>query len=143
MHLIAYISESLIPQGREDFEIEQIIESATAFNAAHDVTGVLFYRRRQFMQILEGDIKTLRALMNSITADRRHKNVQILADVVITNRDYTDWSMKLFNLETPRSFTEIDLQAVVDSFKRSRIPSSNSFLSFYETIMNETLPGKT
>lgn len=59
-------------------ELVGLLDWSRRWNLEHDVTGLLLYRDCAFMQLLEGDEPTVRALFASISADRRHQDVDLL-----------------------------------------------------------------
>ena len=70
-----------------------ILRSAQAFNADNGITGVLAQGQGVYLQVLEGRRAEVNALYARITADKRHKNVQLMAFVDITQRRYGAWAM--------------------------------------------------
>ena len=70
-----------------------ILRSAQAFNSENGITGVLCQGQGVWMQVLEGGRKELGALYGRIAADKRHKNVQMIAVEDIAHRRYGAWAM--------------------------------------------------
>ena len=70
-----------------------ILRSAQAFNADNRITGVLAQGQGVYLQVLEGRRSDVNALYGRITADKRHKNVQLMAFEDITQRRYGAWAM--------------------------------------------------
>ena len=70
-----------------------ILRSAQAFNADHGITGVLCQGQGVYLQVLEGGRSEVNVLYARIAADRRHKNVQLMAFEDITRRRYGAWAM--------------------------------------------------
>lgn len=63
------------------------------WNAAHGVTGLLLYRDCAFMQLLEGDEETVRALFDRIAVDKRHQDVDLIWTAETDGRRFGDWTM--------------------------------------------------
>ena len=70
------------------------------------VTGLLLYKDGEFMQALEGDEATVRALFARISQDPRHERVHLLTTVEVPRRQFPQWSMGFKNLD------EIDIRTV-------------------------------
>ncbi|GAA0858412.1 BLUF domain-containing protein [Aliiglaciecola litoralis] len=77
----------------EQHELEGLLAQSRANNAQADVTGLLLYRNGCFMQVLEGPESKVDTLYASISADTRHKNVFLLYESAISERDFAQWSM--------------------------------------------------
>ena len=90
---LLYVSEScLAPQHATD-EIDLIMQISIARNAALDVNGALLFTGTYFAQRLEGRVEAVRQLMTSIEADARHRNVRIIDNAPIAEREFARWSM--------------------------------------------------
>ena len=70
-----------------------ILRSAQAFNADHGITGVLCQGQGVYLQVLEGKRSDINTLYGRIAADKRHKDVQLMAFEDITHRRYGAWAM--------------------------------------------------
>ena len=57
-----YLYISTAP-GLSDEEVDAIVDQSARNNTANAVTGLLFYNGRNFLQLFEGDEKTVDALM--------------------------------------------------------------------------------
>lgn len=88
---IAYISSSSQPMSTE--ALLALLQQCLKNNSQLAVTGMLMYGNGTFLQVLEGDEKTVDALVGKIGKDPRHSGVQILHRKPIERREYNDWSM--------------------------------------------------
>jgi Sensors of blue-light using FAD len=70
-----------------------ILRSAQAFNTDNGITGVLCQGQGVYLQVLEGRRGEVNSLYARIAADRRHKNVQLMAFEDIIGRRYGAWAM--------------------------------------------------
>lgn len=92
-----YIYVSTAPQlGRG--EIDSILESCQRNNAARNVTGLLLYNGRNFLQLLEGAGEDLEWVIGRISSDPRHSGISVLADVDCEERSCPDWLMRHIRL---------------------------------------------
>lgn len=95
---IIYISRATRPATRRD--LDRIGRLASENNATLGVTGVLIYARGVFLQMLEGDPRTLNALMESkILPDRRHEDVRVLYRAPAEERLAASWAMNVLKVE--------------------------------------------
>ncbi|WP_227526385.1 BLUF domain-containing protein [Psychrobacter sp. Marseille-P5312] len=96
---LVYVS-SLTLRSRLSASIFDEVEGhAKDFNEQHGITGTLCYGNGHFLQCIEGEKAEVAALTQRIFADERHKDVQVLVLQVITQRDFSDWRMRLLFLE--------------------------------------------
>jgi hypothetical protein len=73
--------------------IEDMLRTARAKNRLRDITGLLMFDHRHFLQVLEGDRQQLSDLYTSLVRDPRHRHLLILQCVPIDERQFADWSM--------------------------------------------------
>ena len=91
MRRIIYASRAV-----SDFEDEALVDlllRARASNEEHDVTGMLVYAARSFLQAIEGDDEGVEAVWDRIRLDDRHTDLRVLADGPAEGRLFRDWSM--------------------------------------------------
>jgi hypothetical protein len=100
-------------------EIRELLETSRRNNADHDISGMLVFRGRRVMQVLEGEEADVRELYRSILADPRHHDVLTVWTSVHEQRRFPDWSMGFDELEIPSdrpaSWPEPDLAALTSS----------------------------
>jgi hypothetical protein len=82
-----------------DEQLESLVSEARNFNVAHDITGLLVFDGKSFLQILEGDKKIVEDLYDRISMDERHCNVNLRWSQHSAERSFSDWSMGCFALE--------------------------------------------
>ena len=74
-------------------EIEKILVSCKKNNASLNITGVLLYSPRKFIQYLEGDSKAIMRLYETIKADPRHERTMMISYGPIIQRFFPSWHM--------------------------------------------------
>ena len=84
-----------------DRELRSLLAQCRLSNAQTGVTGMLLYKDGNFMQALEGDERTVRALEACIAADRRHQGMVTLHSGHTTERQFSDWTMGFYDLNAP------------------------------------------
>lgn len=83
-------------------EVDALLESARRHNTRHDLTGMLAFDSRYFLQVLEGDREALSALYGRLVTDPRHRRVVILGVEPIERRRFADWAMAFAPADTRR-----------------------------------------
>ncbi|MBV9932183.1 MAG: BLUF domain-containing protein [Alphaproteobacteria bacterium] len=90
---LLYVSESCLAWPDDAHEVDDIVTNARARNEQLGVTGALIYTRTHFAQVLEGETAAIDAVMTSIRADARHRNLCVVADEALATRHFPDWTM--------------------------------------------------
>lgn len=90
---LLYVSRSTLAIEGDDKEVAEIVDVATARNGSLNITGALIYTEQHFAQVLEGPIKGVRELMNSILRDKRHRDVTVVVEQKISARKFPRWAM--------------------------------------------------
>jgi len=111
---ISYISAATEPMSTQ--ALLGLLQSCRENNASQGVTGMLLYGNATFLQVLEGEERTIDDLIERIRKDPRHTDLQILHRATIERRQYSDWSMgfkrvsdkELRQVEGLRDFAEKD-----------------------------------
>jgi hypothetical protein len=88
---IIYSSKSATPMQRD--ELEELLEHARSSNAEKGITGALVYVDGVFLQVLEGELDTVRELMEKISKDYRHETVTVLKEGATPAASFSDWEM--------------------------------------------------
>ena len=88
---ISYISRAAEPMPAD--KLLALLQQCLANNVSNGVTGMLVYGNETFLQALEGDDKAVDDLVEKISKDPRHKNIQLLHRRPIEGRQYSDWTM--------------------------------------------------
>ncbi len=91
--LVRLIYASTATDGVDMNEFKRILETAQRNNANRDLTGVLCFNSRVFLQALEGSREAVNDLYGKLGKDPRHFNLAILKYEQIQTRIYSDWSM--------------------------------------------------
>lgn len=97
---LAYVSHALIPT--HDAQMLEIARQSLRNNARLGITGALYFDGNQFFQVLEGSDAAIAVVFDSIRADPRHCDVQVVCHGPIAQRLFSDWSMKFVDGQTHR-----------------------------------------
>jgi hypothetical protein len=90
---IVYVSDAVGDAGVGLLPLIDIIGASDRNNRRDYLTGVLMRHEGRFFQAIEGARVDLDRLMGRLRADRRHTNIQILAEIPITQRLFPAWAM--------------------------------------------------
>jgi len=80
-------------------ELLELLAKARENNTRLGVSGMLLYKGGNFMQVLEGEEQTVRALYTKISHDQRHRGLLALLQGEQAERQFPDWSMGFHNLD--------------------------------------------
>jgi hypothetical protein len=78
----------------------RILDEAREGNKGEEITGVLAFDRRWFLQCLEGPRDSLTRKFLAIARDQRHGGVTLVAFEEVSDRLFPDWTMGAINVGT-------------------------------------------
>ena len=93
MRQVLYVSTSTSPPRQA--VVDAILQQSRHNNALESVTGLLWVRRDRFLQVLEGPDEAVRLTLDRIVKDPRHRDVEVLVDRDLDQREFGSWSMAL------------------------------------------------
>ncbi|MEX0695027.1 MAG: BLUF domain-containing protein [Rhodospirillales bacterium] len=97
MRQIAYTSNAA--KGLTKTDLKNILSVAQRNNERDQLTGALYLKNRQFIQILEGPDVAVSSVLSRIVADDRHADVTVRVNREIKERTFGNWSMMLIGDE--------------------------------------------
>lgn len=137
MHLIFYTSQSTIPDDQIESNLADIVRACTQHNKANDVTGVLFYENRNFVQALEGEEHAVRHTLERVQKDPRHTNLNVLADKTIEARSFSDWAMDTFFVRHPELVDGEMISLIHKIYERSFPINTKDLVEFHKQMIDE------
>ncbi|MEM9084987.1 MAG: BLUF domain-containing protein [Pseudomonadota bacterium] len=106
-------------------EVDAILATSQRNNPARDVTGLLLYNGRNFLQLLEGEESELVSLMVRISHDPRHTGISMIDRKTVEQRACPDWAMRRVmiaeSIEKRRELISADLPEGLDAQTRKII----------------------
>lgn len=93
MRQIIYRSTTTADSGRASDDIPAILAQAVARNGIDGITGLLYTEDDSFLQAIEGPEESMADLLDRLEADDRHRNIRILVERGIDEREFGDWTM--------------------------------------------------
>lgn len=91
LHELIYVS--LADPAMAPDELCALLAQAREYNLEHGITGLLIYRNREFMQLIEGERDEVLALYERIENDARHRQLYRMWEGPIATRSCPDWAM--------------------------------------------------
>ena len=91
MYTLIYCSD--IVKYIQDLDISSMLYAARKNNSEHKITGLLIYSNEHFFHIIEGEEGAVKKCYELINRDRRHKNLKILLEKEISERQFPGWSL--------------------------------------------------
>lgn len=108
---VAYCSHATRPEMALQM-LAEILAVSDRNNRRDNLTGVLLISRGRFFQVLEGAAQDLDRALVRISADRRHRDIVIVAREDVSNRVFSQWGMVAARV-SPMQQPAID--AVIDN----------------------------
>jgi hypothetical protein len=93
MFLTRLVYASTISENFSSSDIEEILKSARKHNKINNVTGMLCFNRKFFLQCLEGSRTKVNEAYHKILNDNRHSKIVLLDYKEIDMREFSNWSM--------------------------------------------------
>src|ERR1700744_3482092 len=81
-------------------ELSALLPEIRERNKTLHVTGLLIYCEGTFIQVIEGEAVTVNKLFKTISKDKRHRNIIVLAEDSLETRNFPDWSMAFTTVNT-------------------------------------------
>lgn len=88
---LIYYSSASYPYSKED--LVEILNKSRENNERENITGILLYKDGSIMQVLEGDAEDVERRYAIISRDPRHKDVILVGEAEISERQFGDWTM--------------------------------------------------
>ncbi len=90
---------SVAKRSMSSLELIELLEQSREKNLRLNITGLLVYHNREFMQIIEGEKETVLELYDTIANDERHTSVKTFWERSISERGFSKWAMGFINPE--------------------------------------------
>jgi len=96
LHLAYVSTQTRLMSGAD---LLALLDEARSNNCQRGVTGLLLHKEDAFFQVLEGPETAVRSTFQSIMADERHKNIEVLLEEPLETRQFPDWQMGFSDLD--------------------------------------------
>jgi len=74
-------------------DLTNLLDQSRTKNKRLNITGLLVYHKREFMQLLEGNKDDIFSLYDTICKDGRNMQNHLIWEGSIQQRSFADWSM--------------------------------------------------
>jgi hypothetical protein len=128
MHLTRLISysESRGPMDRKT--LQHILVAARDHNMRDEITGILCYSEKYFLQVLEGARELLSRTFQRISANETHQGLVIVSCLPTDARAFPNWWMAYIN--DAESVAELSIKYSGSSDFRPDLMTADSLLLF-------------
>lgn len=142
---VVYISRATFKpmpaSGGVEPHVARILQQSRINNPKLELGGVLYYGEGCFFQCLEGERAVVDTLLAKLKGDDRHKDFKIVLQRSITEREFTDWSMKYiptnatvkgllarvgYNRFDPYQFDQKTIENLLSTFREMRAQAERS-----------------
>lgn len=119
-------------------QLRELGDFASDKNKMLGVTGVLMATGGIFYQVLEGPEEHVDELYATIERDDRHADLLLLSsDDGVTERLFSDWSMKLVNLDAASHIRLLPLKALIKAVFDQQMLVRNMMWAIERTVHHE------
>ena len=132
MHLTRLISysESSGPLDRKT--LQQILVAARDHNMRDEITGILCYNEKYFLQVLEGARELLSRTFQRVAANDAHRNLVIVCCLPVQERAFPNWWMAYVN--DAESVSDLSIKYSGTSKFRPDLMTAESLLLFAKDL---------
>jgi hypothetical protein len=99
---------------------------AKRFNKLNNITGIILYYKLQFIQLIEGDKKSIDSLYKDIQADKRHFDVETILSTASKQSLWTEWSMAFYDFSSTTDQSDYLRLLLESSFEDVNSKQKNS-----------------
>ncbi|PLA73492.1 diguanylate cyclase [Hydrogenovibrio sp. SC-1] len=98
IYITIYISKAV--EGLKKADIDRLISKAREFNLANAISGCLIYEKGYFLQLLEGEKKSIDLLMQKLHEDKNHTDVTTIMKGYFDHRLFSEWNMGYWDIDS-------------------------------------------
>ena len=137
MFYLIYVSSAI--KLMHDDELLLLLEKARENNSRLGITGMLLYKEGNFMQMLEGEKKTVLELYDAIKKDERHKDIVTIVSGDIKERNFENWTMGFYDMNKAGDFPRYD-DYIKENLTLQSFQDDSQFAYSFMTQFNEMNP---
>ncbi len=140
MFQLVYVSAAVEEFG--DGMLGDILRKSRENNARRNVTGMLFYYKQSFLQVLEGPQEDVQDLALVISQDLHHDQYRVLSAKAIKEKTFGKWTMGY--VEAAQAGNMVDEYAGKDvDFPLLTLDTAQAdeMLKFFRRVVGNGLPG--
>ncbi len=86
--------------------IQTLLQQCYDNNVVNNITGCMVFKKREFIQVIEGEKEVVLQLFEKIKKDERHSKLKVIWQGKTLERSFEKWLMGFYN------FNELDKNAI-------------------------------
>ena len=123
---LIYTSKITLQASLHPMTLPDIYRQSVARNTQANVNSVLFFKQGNFLHYMEGSEHTITQLFDKIKADKRHKNIHVIAQGQAPNALFGHWKMHCINLDSVSDMDDVDdISPLLDYFETAQFDSAS------------------
>jgi hypothetical protein len=132
---LVYVSTALDSVDLNEFK--RILQTAQTNNTRRDLTGMLAFNSKVFLQALEGSREAVNDLYAKLMRDPRHFNIMLLKYEPIEMRHWSQWSMGFAapNAENRALFLKYSSQSVFNPYSMTGDNAERLLMELSTTVV--------
>tara|TARA_R110000850_G_scaffold276645_2_gene419339 strand:- start:15750 stop:16133 length:384 start_codon:yes stop_codon:yes gene_type:complete len=113
-----------------------ILDESVCCNSKLEITDCLIYYNNFFIQILEGDKKSVLSTYDRILKDKSHHKIELLWENNSEKRYFENWNMGFFSPENESEIIFVNNYKLLSRFADKSIGASLRFWASVEKILD-------
>jgi len=138
MKLVVYSSQFIPGDISSADVLEDIRIISQDWNQRNEITGVLLFQNQTFLQALEGPDDKVDNLMQRLSSDCRHRNIDILVQLAIQHRYFPDWNMATIDLQNEALFAQDTLAKLIAAYRKNVRITDAGFITLIQSMLNNS-----
>jgi hypothetical protein len=133
------IYTSTARRAMSDTDIPKILSVSRLNNKIYNITGMLIYHDRRFLQILEGKGEDLNATYRRIKNDWRHTDCKRLLEETIVSRAFSGWNMAHQNhqeLLAQQQLQLVDIGRLILGLSEDELKENSALYVFLKAFLS-------
>lgn len=133
---LLYISEAKSTWSKE--QLCALVAHSQVYNQQHGISGVLVHSGEMFIQLLEGEEKTVGALFDKIKQDERHQRVGVVFERHAEDRLTPQWAMAYCEL-SQKEFADSRLKTMpLSALSEKQTDQPDVTWQMFQAFVDET-----
>jgi hypothetical protein len=131
MKTICYISDSLEYDSLD--KLKALYTKAKLNNFKYNITGILVYKNKNFLQVLEGEDAIVDRTYNKIENDNRHQNIFKVINTSIETRIFEDYNFGFTVVDDEHNLSK--LHEYLDWLRKAENKLANKVITMVENFI--------
>jgi hypothetical protein len=132
---LVYTSEAVRDMSEDD--LRALLDWARQNNGQRGIGGLLLYKDRRFIQVMEGPPKEVAALMKSIKQDSRHQKIRIMFEDSQGDRLFKEWGMAFVPMDAETEGRILGGGSFASAGGEGQDPGTTMVANLFKTMVKE------